>query len=774
MKTNIIFLISMVYHVFGKESKAIISRLTHSQNSGSVPNYIDNSSVCPKLYFSTNRVVQNCSSLNLAANWNVENIDSHFVTELILSNNNFRENLPKNEINQYDSLTLLDLASNFINELTTDLQRIDCKINNFKTFILNHNRFTQIPLLNSNCMNTIEKLFINNNKLLVNFDNKNTFTNPIDTQSVTKTMEKLKYLDVSHCNIEELNKENYSILKYFPKLVYLNLIGNRIKYIYQNPFQQLRYLHYLSFEQNNIFCDINIIWVKDYLSSKNTRICCDNEPVLPIDPQIIDILPNGGIGSKDYAPTCFSPLTLKNESILTFPQHLFLISIKLTTTLEITELSVNSGDSVSLDCSLFSQPSSDLWWSFNDRILSKTVTPNSPYEFNENFDATNTANLLNKTSVLIIKKSTQNLAGKYSCNAFYSNYEPNQYLSINTLSFQLNVGKDPVPLAVVGPLTAGEIAGIVIGSILGFLLLCLFIFLCVYCCCFNGTNLCCFPCFCCFPCLEGSRKQKKISKYSSSTVNSISSDLRYSSTKQNHITETEESQSGFKDLNHIKPNYVANTVSKSTGGSYRKDNENFHESSITWKILPNKNLTDTDLNTLHNGNINIIQTTDSYDNSRTLINQFSQQDLIDINPSLETEFINDASNGKYSLTAINKNHHKPQIYSINNPIDYGSTYNTNEGFLNDNSDLNQVRFSTDIIINKNEEYDSFDPNNIQQYTNNIGVYSSSAGNNFSSFSKEVTNSEIIRNKQYINSNNFNNNYIHEVNNTSFVKYDSDV
>ena len=323
-------------------------------------------------------------------------------------------------------------------------------------------------------------------------------------------------------------------------------------------------------------------------------------------------------------------------------------------------------------------------------------------------------------------------------------------------------------------MTAGEIAGIVIGSILGFLLLCLFIFLCVYCCCFNGTNLCCFPCFCCFPCLEGSRKQKKISKYSSSTVNSISSDLRYSSTKQNHITETEESQSGFKDLNHIKPNYVANTVSKSTGGSYRKDNENFHESSITWKILPNKNLTDTDLNTLHNGNINIIQTTDSYDNSRTLINQFSQQDLIDINPSLETEFINDASNGKYSLTAINKNHHKPQIYSINNPIDYGSTYNTNEGFLNDNSDLNQVRFSTDIIINKNEEYDSFDPNNIQQYTNNIGVYSSSAGNNFSSFSKEVTNSEIIRNKQYINSNNFNNNYIHEVNNTSFVKYDSDV
>lgn len=258
-------------------------------------------------------------------------------------------------------------------------------------------------------------------------------------------------------------------------------------------------------------------------------------------------------------------------------------------------------------------------------------------------------------------------------------------------------------------------------------------------------------------------------------VNSTNSDIRYSTTKQRQITETEESQSGFKDLNHIKPNYVVNTVSKSTGGSYRKDNENIHESSISWKVLPNKNLTDTDLNTLHNGNINIIQTLESVNNSKSLINQFSQQDLIDISPSYETEQVNDDSNGKYSVNTLNKNQHKSQVYSINNPIDYGSTYNTNEGYLNENSDLNQVRFSSDVIINKNEEYDSFDPNIIPQYNNNLGVYSSNATtNNFSSFSKEITNSEIIRNKQYINSNNFNSNYIHELNNTSFVKYDSDV
>lgn len=437
MKASIIFFITMLYHVYGEDSKTIMSQLANSESSGSHPNYVDNSSVCPKLYFSTNRVVQNCSSLNLAAKWIVGNIDSHFVTELILSNNNFKANLPSTEINQYDSLTLLDLSSNFISELTTDLQRIDCKINNFKTFIFNHNSFTQIPLLNSNCMNSIEKIFMNNNKLLVNFDNENTFTNQINTQTTTKTMEKLKYLDVSYCNIEELNKGNFSILKYFPKLVYLNLIGNKIKYIYQNPFQQLQYLNYLSFEQNNIFCDIDIIWVKDYLRSRNSRICCDTEPVLPINPSIIEILPDGGIGSKNYTPTCFSPLTIKNESILTFPNHLFLIYIQLTTTLENKEISVNSGDSISLDCSLFSQPASDLWWSFNDRILSKTVTPNSPYHFKENFDSSNAANLLNKTSVLTIKKSTQNLAGKYSCNAFYFNYEPNQYLSISNLSFQV-------------------------------------------------------------------------------------------------------------------------------------------------------------------------------------------------------------------------------------------------------------------------------------------------------------------------------------------------
>ena len=138
-------------------SSAILSQLTGPNPTG-LPIYIDQSSTCAKIYFSTDRVVENCSALNLAANWTVLNIDIHYVTELILAKNNFRARLPSKEINQYDSLKLLDLSSNFISEDTTDLQLIDCNINNFKEFILDNNLFSRVPLLNYYCMQRLERL----------------------------------------------------------------------------------------------------------------------------------------------------------------------------------------------------------------------------------------------------------------------------------------------------------------------------------------------------------------------------------------------------------------------------------------------------------------------------------------------------------------------------------------------------------------------------------------------------------------------------------------
>lgn len=96
------------------------------------PIYIDNSSACPKLFYGAYRVAKNCSSLNIASNYQILVTDKYYVTELILSNNNFGANLPYNEINAYDSLDYLDLSWNSINEFTNDLVLIDCSANYLK------------------------------------------------------------------------------------------------------------------------------------------------------------------------------------------------------------------------------------------------------------------------------------------------------------------------------------------------------------------------------------------------------------------------------------------------------------------------------------------------------------------------------------------------------------------------------------------------------------------------------------------------------------------
>lgn len=96
------------------------------------PIYVDATGVCPKLFYGAYRVAKNCSALNLAANYSALTTDKYYVTELILSYNNFGTNLPYVEINSYDSLDYLDLSNNRINEFTTDLLMIDCSANYLK------------------------------------------------------------------------------------------------------------------------------------------------------------------------------------------------------------------------------------------------------------------------------------------------------------------------------------------------------------------------------------------------------------------------------------------------------------------------------------------------------------------------------------------------------------------------------------------------------------------------------------------------------------------
>jgi len=355
-------------------------------------------------------------------------VDTPFVTELLLASNGFSASLPAAQLNLYGSLQLIDLSANALTETSAGLQLLDCAANPLTELLLANNRFTRLPLLHPACMARLRRLSLARNPLLARLDDSATFA-----PAAVRLMPKLNHLDLSHCAIEALNEFNFTVFSLLPGLVSLNLAGNRIRLIRPNPFLATPYLRFLSFEQNQLRCDDSLLWVKAWLSSRRTRLCCDNEIPPVVNPPIVDLLRDA-----DYQPTCFSPLTLNQESVLALPDPLFLIYISLTTSVaEPARVLAESDAVVELDCSVRSRPGADLWWTFNDRVLTKTTSGDSPYQFVEDFDASSAADRLNKTSVLRIRKSRPELQGTYTCNAFYQNYKPNQYLGIVSQAFQV-------------------------------------------------------------------------------------------------------------------------------------------------------------------------------------------------------------------------------------------------------------------------------------------------------------------------------------------------
>jgi hypothetical protein len=193
-------------------------------NLNNKPIYIDTaSSLCPIVYYpqitqNKFRVAKNCSNLNLASNWTsiLTPNDKFFITELLLANNQFQFALPYAVINNYDSLTGLDLSYNFINENLNDLKLIDCSRCDLKEMNLTGNLFTRFPTFRNNCMYQLEILRLDRNVLLTT----------LDYSFAYYRMPRLTYLDLSYCSIKFINTaSNVTIFEQFPRLEYLNLIG---------------------------------------------------------------------------------------------------------------------------------------------------------------------------------------------------------------------------------------------------------------------------------------------------------------------------------------------------------------------------------------------------------------------------------------------------------------------------------------------------------------------------------------------------------------------
>jgi hypothetical protein len=731
--------------------------------------YVDNYGACPKILYSAKRVAQNCSSLNLASeyfsNWTTLYINPIYVTELLLQNNNFKSNLPYNVFNNvYLDLKFLDLSRNYLTETTTDLQLIDCSANYLNDIDLSFNYFTKFPLFSVTCMSLLQRLRISSNYLLINLDDPTVFNLPVDPANTNKLMPSLQILDLSYNNIQSLNQNGFTIFKYFPNLVFLNLMGNKIKQIAENPFIFTPYLQYLSLEFNLIECKLHLRWLKYYIIRNKIRL--------------LGISKNGTQVTTPYFPTCFNALSQTNESILNLDDSLFYTDIYLSTLLSNTaalvpvNIDVLAGNSVDLDCMQYSVPTSNLWWSFNDRVLSKTVTTASPYQFIENFNETYSP--YNKTSILRIKNIYPELGGIYSCNAFYFNVETNPYLNVSSIQFKVNVKANPNFDGGSRMLAAWEIALIVIGCILAFLLLCLLLFCCIYCCCYKRGLLCFKSSSSSTTSSSSSSSNLYNKKYGTSrSINSASSTVGFAGNKNKKLTDMEESASGFRDLNKSRPNYVINTISKgslSNSGSgsniVRKEinikrtysnSQMYQDPTIdSWRILPNKSCQS------HEVLLNVspsrcpihTQQMGEMDNGR--YRQYDETLVYNVN--------NNNNSNIYSNHNIN-NQSPSNVYTIRQPVEFVST---NEAFVNDNFEtqndhngyLNRVatsRFS-------NSSFEKY------QFTTTDDLNHNPSSQNYNNyFQSDKFNDVYIpidRHKQYSNQSNNNRN--------NFMKYDSDV
>lgn len=717
-----------------------------------MPSYIDKSGLCPKLYYAAYRIIQNCSSLNLASNWPVQAIDQKFVTELLLLNNSFLSTLPYMQINNYYHLKLLDLSYNFISESTTDLKLIDCGSNDLSEINLNYNLFRVFPLFGLNCTSQLDTLRLRYNEI-TNIDGT--------ISSFYPQMQNLKLLDLAHNNIQSLNANQMTILQKFPNLIFLNLMSNKIKFIQENPFSYIPNLSYLNIEGNQIQCEMRLRWLKKYLRAKfNPPLLTGgaarhhHEKYYAVQGAIQSINDNGTKLMEPYFPTCFSIFNQRNESIIYLDDWEFYTPIYLSSSIQSPNaLSVSSGQKLDLDCSVYSQPPADLWWSFNDKILSKTVSPDSPYEFIEDFNSMYNQTSTNKSSVLRIKKAYQQLSGMYSCQAYYLNkgliLNPQ---SIAKIMFKVNVA--PSNDGNSGSLSAGALAGIIIGAVLGFLLLCCLLFLCIYCCCFK-RGLCCF----------GSSMSSGASSSSSSALYNKKKSNAYLS----KTAEIEEKASGFKDLHRTKPNYVINTISKSTsklttvgtGGNSTPPSSSRRrmipvESSGSWCILPNSNSNLVDENEdMNQDTLKKYDDTQIYNLNKATITAASAANTNSTSTNLVASSTADLNNYQ--------NQHRidqSQIYTIRHPVEYVST--TNEAYLaENNSTSNDFNTINNLRLSNLSELNNVNSNNYYNSSMNPPASHSNSNqtnnNNFYTVNDDYLNDD----SHFLDQNRINNHLVHQ-------------
>lgn len=130
----------------------------------------------------------------------------------------------------------------------------------------------------------------------------------------------------------------------------------------------------------------------------------------------------------------------------------------------------------------------------------------------------------------------------------------------------------------------------------------------------------------------------------------------------------------------------------------------------------------------------------------------------------------------YNLNNTQNKRQQFQVYTIKHPIDYGSTYNTNENegyIINDPNEIEQIfnhNSFNDQPLRHHDDFTNTTTTIYNQYSNKYSIAADEYNRNVASLTHELMNSESFKQKQ--------NQYLgtgdHDFNNPSFIKYDSDV
>ncbi|CAF1082983.1 unnamed protein product [Didymodactylos carnosus] len=293
---------------------------------------------------------------------------------------------------------------------------------------------------------------------------KNGQLNQIENEAFQTIGRSLDLLDLSYNDFRQIPLTNITIPTHTP-LSILILSHNKIKRLDVNDLKNFLNINRLELSYNKLeYVDINIIrnlsklkvfYINNnslrtlspssnndnnnnFTLTDNFRLKLSGNP-LECDCHLRWLRTN--LNRLEYPvysddPVCEMPKALSGKKIQSLREEQFVCG-PIITKPNLTLLVASSGQKATLRCDVYSDPAPDVWWTYQNRVISKITSPDNeehhfgPYTLKWQCIRNKLDQCLNKTSTLTITDIGIEHNGTYNCVAAIKNQErsDNDYLS---------------------------------------------------------------------------------------------------------------------------------------------------------------------------------------------------------------------------------------------------------------------------------------------------------------------------------------------------------